>query len=390
MPIIGVTHDTQGQTMIRRSVMTKVAIGRGPTEKSNYPQKLDHFIFLKKQAAQGGVEWIDDDEKIAHYAEANGGEEPTEIVIILLDDDIDQIFRTEYALWETSGKRCSGDGEKAVRDEKPYSPCANSGKCKEFEAGECKPSADLYFMLADFPSLGTVCRLHTSSYQSIRELYSALVDLRAMMGGRLFGLPVKLFVRPEKNVYEDGRGVRKTGTKWVLGLELRAESLPAMLESVTQSAKVFSELKKIMGGRRLEIVEEDRDRAPEIAAEFHHIDPAPGPPAAQLPAPLPEDSKLNEFLKLADAAGLNRAARHMLLGKHNGDTGAAIAEIKAFEETTLRETAGEEPAKDLTGGAPRKRGGGGRAKTTNQPEAAPSLPETKPAEKPAPAVKYGF
>jgi hypothetical protein len=304
-------------------VTTKVAIGRGPSGNKNYPEKLDHFIFLKKGTEEGTVEWVDDEEKIEHY-----GKHPTEITIILLDDDIDTVFRTEYAWWSATGKECSGDGEQARRDNKPYGPCANSGQCKEYEDGKCKPSADLYFMLADYPSLGTVCRLHTSSYQSVREVYSALNDLKNMMGGRLMGLPVKLFVRPEKNVYTDNRGAEKVGTKYVLGIELRADSLPAMLESVSQSAQVFADLKKVMGSRNLQIVEDDDDRAPEIAGEFHQIEPAPSqPPKAQLPAPPPANPKLDQFNATATEKGLNKAKKHMLLGKHDGNLDAALDEL---------------------------------------------------------------
>jgi Recombination directionality factor-like len=378
MPIIGVTHSKDGQTIIRRSVMTKVAIGRGPDQKSNYPQKLDHFIFLRKQAGDDKtVEWVDDEAKIKHYQKLAGGEDPTEITIILLDDEIDHIFRTEFAWWKQSGKACSGDGEKAVRDDQPYGPCANSGKCEQYENGDCKPSADLYFMLADFPSLGTVCRLHTSSYQSIRELYSALVDLRSMMGGRLFGLPVKLFVRPEKNVYQDSKGNKKTGTKYILGLELRAESLPGMLESVTQSAQVFADLKKIMGGRRLELIEDDRERAPEIAAEFHQIEPANGPAAAQLPATVGGQAEIQAFHDLAEKKGLNRAARHMLLGKHEGNLERATNEL-----TTLPAVESEQLVPTVAG----KPKGGRKAKTSPAPAIGPAAPQAPTAAE----VKYGF
>lgn len=357
MGIIGVTHDSDGKTIIRRSITTKVAIGRGPTGKNNYPQKLDHFIFLRKiEAEEGGVEWTDDENLTSHYEKKAGGEEPTEVVILLLDDDIDQVFRTEYAWWVQTGKKCHGDGEKAVRrtqehnQGEPWENCANSGKCREYESGECKPSADLYFMLADFPSLGTTCRLHTSSYQSIREIYTALVDLKSMMGGRLLGLPVKLFVRPEKNVYEDNKGVKKTGTKYVLGIELRAESLPKLLESVNESAKVFADLKKAMGGRRLELVENDGERAAEISGEFVHI--AGAIPASVIPRETEAEkavtAEIAEFHRVCDEAGLNKANRHMLLGRHGGDMALATAEARMMkakmQEFNTSSAGGREPS----------------------------------------------
>lgn len=374
--IYGVTHDKESnQVILRRSVTTKVAIGRGPDKTSNYPKKLDHFVFLMK--ADDGLNWIDDPDKTKHYIEKADGQDPTEVWIILLDDDIDQVFRTEYAWWAKTGKKCWGDGELATRrtNENPdgaaWEPCANHN-CPQLESGDCKPSADLYFMLADFPSLGTVCRLHTSSYQSIRELYTALVDLKTMMGGRLMGLPVKLFVRPEKNVYGEGEQ-KKTGTKWILGLELSAESLPKMLESVSQSAKVFADLKKAMGGRRLEITEDDTDRAPEIASEF-----VSAAPRAQLPAPMDPEvgRKIEEFHATAEKAGLNKANRHMLLGKHDGNIESAMAELKTLAPAQPQSANESQPAA--------KTGKGSRKKTQDEPSATP-LP-AKPAE----ATKFDF
>lgn len=336
--IIGVTHSKEGQTLIRRSVTVKVAIGRGPDERRKYPEKLDHFIFLRKEQGGDSVEWVEDEKMNAHYKKLSGNEDPTDVVIILLDDNIDNVFRTEYAWWAKTGKKCHGDGEHALRDKEgtwvDRDTCANSGKCQEYEEGECKPSADLYFMLADFPSLGTACRLHTSSYQSIREIYSALTDLKQMMGGRLMGLPVKLFVRPEKNVYEQG-GQKKTGTKYVLGLELRGDSLPALLENVTESAKVFSDLRKVMQGK-VEIVEDDTERAPEIAGEFHvPVEALGGVPPAQLPPPPPPNPLQAEFEALCDKLNLNKANRHFLLTRHNGEYEKALLELKVMDAGDL-------------------------------------------------------
>lgn len=335
--IIGVTHSKEGQTLIRRSVTVKLAIGRGPDERRKYPEKLDHFIFLRKEQGGDSVEWVEDEKMTAHFKQLSGGEDPTEVAIILLDDAIDNVFRTEYAWWAKTGKKCAGDGEHASREKDgawvDRADCANSGKCQEYENGDCKPSADLYFMLADFPTLGTACRLHTSSYQSIREIYSALTDLKNMMGGRLLGLPVKLFVRPEKNVYEQG-GQKKTGTKYILGLEIRAESLGKMLESVTESAKVFSDLRKVMQGNRIEIVEDDRERAPEIAAEFH-VPIESILPKAQLPPPPPANPLQTEFEALCTKLNLNMANRHFLLTRHNGDYEKALLELRVMDAGDL-------------------------------------------------------
>lgn len=103
----------------------------------------------------------------------------------------------------------------------------------------CHPSGDLYFLLTDYPTLGTVAKLHTSSYQSIRELHAALEDIRSATGGRLMGVRVKLFVRPEKNAYTDREGNRKSGTKHVLGRELVIDITRQLPSRTIEAANAF-------------------------------------------------------------------------------------------------------------------------------------------------------
>lgn len=353
MSIIGVTHDKGGELIIRRTVTTKVAIGQVvKTQNGTRPDKLDHFIILRKDEGENGEPiWVEDETKTKHY-----GEEPRELLIVLLDDDVEEIFRTEYAWWGSAEKKCCGDGESAKRKVngkwQPWENCANSGKCKEYQEKKCKPSGDLYFMLADFPSLGSVCRIHTTSYQSVGEVYTALNDLRNMFGGRLMGLPVKLFVRPERSSWTDKNGDAKKGTKYVLGMELRGESLPKMLETVSESARVFAQLRDSMRGRRLEIDEDDDERAPEIAGEFYPEENIKGAlPASVQGEPVSADiqKKIEEFHALAEKAGLNKAQRHMLLGQHDGDIDKALASLPQVQEagakTNPPETTAAKPAK---------------------------------------------
>jgi hypothetical protein len=55
MPIYGVTHKTDGTAILRRSVMTKIAIGLPPKDKNDRPKHLDHFIFQKKAQRGSGM-----------------------------------------------------------------------------------------------------------------------------------------------------------------------------------------------------------------------------------------------------------------------------------------------------------------------------------------------
>ena len=85
MPIYGVTHKTDGTAILRRSVMTKIAIGLPPKDKNDHPKRLNHFIFQKKAQRGSGmsaeVVWEIDEEKTEHY-----GRSCREVEIILLDN----------------------------------------------------------------------------------------------------------------------------------------------------------------------------------------------------------------------------------------------------------------------------------------------------------------
>ena len=280
MPIVGVTTNEDGSARIHRTVTCKVAIGLPPDSNANYPKKLDHLVFLKQIMEDKTMKWKIDTEKQDHF-----GAGCKECWVVFLDNDIDTVFRTELAAYVKTKCWCRGDGERAERRkqvEKEWppkgdfaifkGPCANHG-CPDFEPqgdkpAACKPSADLYFMLADYPTLGTICRIHTSSYQSIRQIHSALMDLQAVTGGRLMGVRAKLFVMPAKSVFTQ-KGVEKTGTKFVLGLELAAKDMPELMLQMSNTAVMFQGLQKQLAGHVLEIEEDDEPRAAEITAEFY-------------------------------------------------------------------------------------------------------------------------
>lgn len=329
MAIVGVTHEKDGRAKLSRTVTTKVAIGLPPTGNSNFPQRLDHFVFLKKIQVQKEIKWVTDEELTKHY-----GQNPREFWVVFLDDDPDQVFRTEYAAFVKRGRWCCGDGVQAQRRnlgpdgtswgplEIYKGPCAENG-CREFEAGKCAPSGDLYFMLADFPTLGTVCRIHTSSYQSVRQIYSALQELHRVTGGRLMGVRAKLFVAPDKNLYEDNQGKTVTGIKWVLGLQLAAKDLADFSSKMLETAKTFQQIKGQLNGQVLEIVEDEEERGAELVAEFYP-DAKEQPPAED-----PEKQLRAECDQLMERHGVNKATREQKLEQWRGRMGEALERLKA-------------------------------------------------------------
>jgi hypothetical protein len=269
--IIGVTHDQDGRLVQRPSVSTKVSIGLPQNGDCNHLTKLDHFVFLRKKTSANRVEWEADPELTQHYGEQCG-----ELHIILIDDDIENVFPSSYAWWTAIERKCWGDGVTATRRTaeepggQPWTTCGSG--YPELASGQCKPGGDLRFVLADFPRLGSVCRIHTSSYRSIRQIHSALEEIQTFTGGRLAGITGKLTVRPEEATYFDRKEKRKkTSSIWALSLEVEGDDMRKLIANLTENARLFAETRKLLGsgGKVLEVVEDEQQQAPEVAAEFY-------------------------------------------------------------------------------------------------------------------------
>jgi hypothetical protein len=269
--VIGVTHDQDGRVVQRLSVSTKVSIGLPPNGDRNHPTKLDHFVFLRKKKSANRVEWEADPELTRHY-----GEQCRELHIMLIDDDIENVFPSSYAWWTATERKCWGDGITATRrtaekpSGQPWTQCGSG--CPELSSGQCKPGGDLRFVLADFPRLGSVCRIHTCSYRSIRQIHSALQEIQTFTGGRLAGITAKLTVRPEEATYFDRKEKRrKTSSIWALSLEVEGDDMRKLIANLTENARLFAETRKLLGsgGKVLEVVEDEQEQAPEVAAEFY-------------------------------------------------------------------------------------------------------------------------
>ena len=132
--IIGITHDQDGRVVQRLSVSTKVFIGLPPNGDRNHPTKLDHFVFLRKKKSANRVAWEADPELTEHY-----GDECRELHIMLIDDDIENVFPRSYAWWTATERKCWGDGTTATRRTaekpggQPWTQCGSG--CRSFRVG---------------------------------------------------------------------------------------------------------------------------------------------------------------------------------------------------------------------------------------------------------------
>ena len=382
MPIVGLTHKSDGTAMLRRSVTTKLAIGLPPNGNSDHPQRLDHFVFQKKGQSSSGanaeVAWEIDEEKTRHY-----GKNCREVSIILLDNSPDIVFRTEYAWWTKTQKQCWGDGETATRrtDQNPrgedWEPCANDD-CPDLTAERCRPSGDLYFLLADFPTLGTICKLHTSSYQSIREIYAALEDIRNATGGRLMGLRVKMFVRPEKNAYTDKKGSRMSGTKHVVGLELATNDIKQLVGQTIEASDAFQSVKQQLDVHSVQIEDPEAEQVAAITAEFYpasDIKPASEDTEnAVNRSEDPDQKALREITGRIESAftdlKLTTARRQALLDQHRKDLPGLMERLaRELERRNTSQPGPNEAAR--TGGSPHPGQNGGSGNLGNGTPARP-------------------
>ncbi|MFI5091991.1 MAG: hypothetical protein ACHQIK_00975 [Candidatus Acidiferrales bacterium] len=375
MGILGLTHDENGSALEKLPVTIKVAIGEGPEpgSENGHPCKLDHFVFKRKTLRGQDVVWVPAPE----IAQAHG-EKPTELGIIFLNDDPREVFRTEYALWTPGGRKCRGElvqlangdgiqfemqatrrtqkhpeGEawpgnyKYVDGPKKGQPVESCGEgCPDLERRDCRPSGDLHFILEKFPMFGAICRLHTSSYRSVRNLSNGLMQIRRLNGGRLTGIKAILKASPEKISYSDRDGTRHTSVAYILSLEIGATDLRTLVARMTEPVRLLGEGRAafdLCRGAQFVVRETEAERAEEIAGEFYPNGEAAAAESLESAIGQSErDEQLASICELARRLGFNDAKTKMLLGQRTGDLGAL--ERKLLNE--LDEQPGRMPARN--------------------------------------------
>jgi hypothetical protein len=301
MGILGLTHNEHGAALEKFPVATKVAIGEGPDPdaEDGEPHALFHFVFKRKVMRAGSVYW----ESAPDIAEVYG-EKPTGLGVIFLHDDPREVFPSEYALWTRRGRFCHGElvqiangngvhykmqairrtrehpegerwpGERRYlagpQEGQPVEGCGAG--CPELESGNCGPSGDLYFILEKFPSLGTICRLHTGGKTSVPNLSNAVAQLHSWNGGRLKGVKATLKVTPEMRWHPGRIGGWESSVVPILSLEIGGTTLETLITNMTEPARFLEKARTACDGQRWEqcvVRENEEERAPEIAEEFY-------------------------------------------------------------------------------------------------------------------------
>ncbi len=372
MGILGLTHDENGSALEKLPVTIKVAIGEGPEpgSENGHPRRLDHFVFKRKTLRGQDVAWVPAPE----IAQAHG-EKPTELGIIFLNDDPREVFPTEYALWTPGGCKCRGElvqiaNGNAIHFEmqatrrtqkhpegeawpgnykyiggpkkgQPVEPCGDG--CPDLERRDCRPSGDLYFILEKFPIFGAICRLHTSSYRSVRNLSNGLMQIRRLNGGHLTGIKAILKASPEKIWYADRDGTRHTSVAHILSLEIGSTDLRTLVANMTEPRKLLGEGRAafdLSRGVQYVVRETDAERAEEIAREFYPNGEAATEASVESAIGRSErDEQLARICELARRLRFNDAKTKMVLGQWAGN----LAELERKLLNELDEQPGRMP-----------------------------------------------
>jgi len=301
MGILGLTHDENGSALEKLPVTIKVAIGEGPApdDENSSPRALFHFVF-KRRTLRGQMVYWEPAPDIAQVF----GDKPTALAVIFLHDDPREVCPSEYALWTRKGRLCHGELVQISNGDAPryemqairrtaehpegeswpgnhkYADGPNQGQpiegcgegCPELESGKCGPSADLYFVLEKFPSLGAICRLHTGSKTSVPNLSNAVAQLHGWNGGRLKWVRAILKVTPELRWHPGRYGEWESSVVPILSLEIGGTTLKSLATNTAEPARLLIEAQPACSGeQRVPFVvrESEVERAPEIADEFY-------------------------------------------------------------------------------------------------------------------------
>ena len=230
--------------------------------------------------------------------------------------DSEDVKAPEGEAWPGNYKYVDGP-----RKGQPVESCGDG--CPDLERGDCRPSGDLYFILEKFPMFGAICRLHTSSYRSIRNLSNGLMQIRRLNGGRLTGIKAILKATPEKISYSDRDGTRHTSVAYILSLEIGATDLRTLVTNMTEPIRYLDEGRAALDlprGVQYVVRETDVERCEEIAGEFY---PNGEAAAKESVEPAIEHSERDEqhgrICQLARRLGYNDAKTRMLIGQAAGN-----------------------------------------------------------------------
>jgi len=251
-------------------------------QKWQAPTKFDHFVItgMDRDAKNNFTR----DEVIHSII----GQQPKELKIRLMYNDIELNFKTELALYQGKTCVCRGNGEVAHRLDKDTGELIETAcPCPKLEQEKngCKPHGVLHCLIEQAMQCGGVYKFATTSWNTIRGIISSLKFISACTGGKIAGLPLTM-------KYMKKATQTKTGTATTIPVVVIVyEGNPVqMLDSAIQTEK-----QRLQAGIYLETLEQqvrremknaetiagplDEDEVPEFHPEEENDTAAPAAPA---------------------------------------------------------------------------------------------------------------
>ncbi|HHV62348.1 MAG TPA: hypothetical protein GXX51_06890 [Firmicutes bacterium] len=241
----------------------KVRLGIKETSQKSgneFPRPVDYFVVNADQTTS---------EAAAEAFHRVYGDKPRELDIMFPVEDRDKFFAQFYRRYGSgTGLLCKGDGETAMELNRETGEIqeieCNPTECEWVQKGHCRPVGTLQFLLYKVPGLG-VWQIDTSSYNSIINLNSAIDFVRALTGGRIAMIPLKLVIRP-KEVQVEGK------KKTVYVLDLAQEGI-RLQDILTASKAPLSQF--LIPGADFNEVPDDLYPASLIDSEPEGVTPKP-------------------------------------------------------------------------------------------------------------------
>lgn len=200
------------------------------------PEKLDHFeIGTLIKDEEGRIEM---DKEMTQAL----GEDKTEIDISLCYDTPALNFPTFYAAFTQSKLACMGNGRTAWQrqeDGERKEIVCDRKECALARDKKCKPYGRLSLILTNANRIGGTYIFRTTSWNSIRNIISAMAFIQNQTGGILAGIPLKLKLRAASAV---PNGVGHKVTIYVVNLEYAGT-----MEQLKKDAKEEIKRRRVLG-----------------------------------------------------------------------------------------------------------------------------------------------
>lgn len=228
------------------------------------PMKYDHFVVTTNHRGNDGNFARDTDihERI--------GAKPLQLDGVLMFETPEENFHAEMVQYAGRTQVISCDGEEFTDLRS-----GNCGPCPRAEGGECpkagkppkcKPYGRLHLQLWASPNTLGFHVFRTTSWESTRNIQSALKELHERFGS-LYQAPVRLVLYPSEDNYDDG----KTSTSHKVGLVLAMSLEEAGKHMVAAGRALKSardQLRLVSGDVQAELGSTDAAERAHFADEF--------------------------------------------------------------------------------------------------------------------------